>query len=215
VTFEEELHQVLPADLPHRENVARMAAAHLDLIEETNRQFNLTRIIDPRQAAIKHVLDSVIPWRLFADAKNVMDAGTGAGFPGIPLALVLTGTRFTLVESTRKKARFVESVLVKLGLSNVTVAAERAEDLAGKGKMEIITARAVAPIPKVLALFGPALKTGAATGAKLLLYKGPDVEQEMAEAAEDAAKRRVRMRVLMRYELPDASGIRTIVEIAS
>jgi 16S rRNA (guanine527-N7)-methyltransferase len=209
LTFEEELEDVLPGELPNRADVVRQAAAHLGLIEETNRQFNLTRITGAREAAIKHVLDSVIPWKLFADAKQVMDAGTGAGFPGVPLAVVLPGTRFTLVESTQKKARFVEAAVATLGISNITVRAERAEDLAAG--MAIVTARAVAPISRALALFGPALKSG----ARLLLYKGPDVEQEIAEAQPDAAKRRVRMRVVMRYELPDALGIRTIVEIAA
>jgi 16S rRNA (guanine527-N7)-methyltransferase len=207
--FEDELESVLPPDLPHRANVVKQSAAHLRLIEETNRQFNLTRITGVREAAIKHVLDSVIPWRLFADAKHVLDAGTGAGFPGIPLALVLPDTRFTLVESTQKKARFVEAAAAALKLSNVKVRADRAEDLAvGSG---IITARAVAPVSRALGLFGPALKSG----ATLLLYKGPDVEQEIAEATPDAAKQRLRMRVVLRYELPDSLGIRTIVEIAS
>jgi 16S rRNA (guanine527-N7)-methyltransferase len=209
LAFQEELKSVLPEDLANRANVVEKSAAHLNLIQETNRQFNLTRITGPREAAIKHVLDSVIPWRLFSDAGHVMDAGTGAGFPGIPLALVLPDTRFTLVESTLKKARFVEAAVTALGLSNVTIRAERAEDLAvGAG---MITARAVAPISRALGLFGPALKSG----ARLLLYKGPDVEHEIAEALPDAAKRRVRMKVVLRYELPDSLGTRTIVEVAS
>src|SRR6516225_6634222 len=108
MTFENELHEVLPADLPERESVALECGKHLQFIEEANRQFNLTRITSPREAAIKHVLDSVTPWRLFANVGRVLDAGTGAGFPGIPLALALPGVRFTLSESIQKKARFVE-----------------------------------------------------------------------------------------------------------
>jgi 16S rRNA (guanine527-N7)-methyltransferase len=209
LAFQEELKSILPEDLANRANLIEKSAAHLNLIQETNRQFNLTRITGPREAAIKHVLDSVIPWRLFADARHVMDAGTGAGFPGIPLALVLPNTRFTLVESTQKKARFVEAAVTALGLSNIAVRAERAEDLGvGSG---MITARAVAPVSRALGLFGPALKSG----ARLLLYKGPDVEHEIAEALPDAAKRRLKMKVVLRYELPDSLGTRTIVEIAS
>src|SRR5467141_3507208 len=98
VSFRAELSALLPADLPHREECIDGAAQHLDLIVEANRQFNLTRIVDPREAAIKHVLDSVLPWRLMAGAGHVMDAGTEAGFPGIPIALVLPETRFTLIE---------------------------------------------------------------------------------------------------------------------
>src|ERR1700675_1134174 len=108
MSFKEALDQVLPVDLPQRDIVVVKGARHLALIEEANRHFNLTRITGPREAAIKHVLDSVAPWRLFAGATHVLDAGTGAGFPGIPLALVLPEVRFTLSESTQKKARFVE-----------------------------------------------------------------------------------------------------------
>jgi 16S rRNA (guanine527-N7)-methyltransferase len=214
VQFERELDRVLPADLPHREMVVAKGAAHLALIEDTNRHFNLTRITSPREAAIKHVLDSVMPWRLFAEAKHVLDAGTGAGFPGIPLALTLPETRFTLAESIGKKARFVESALAHLDLQNAVLSARRAEELARTGEMDILTARALAPIPRVLDLFGAALRKG----VRILLYKGPDAEREIAEAVADSGKPRARMgvvmRVAMRYDLPEAAGARTIVEIA-
>jgi 16S rRNA (guanine527-N7)-methyltransferase len=207
VEFEDELNRVLPADLPNRESVVHGTARHLALIVEANKHLNLTRITSPREAAIKHVLDSVMPWRLFQDARHVLDAGTGAGFPGIPLALVLPKIRFTLAESIQKKARFVESALSELKLPNVEVTAKRAEEL----KAEVITARALAPIPRVLALFRPALKAG----ARMLLYKGPDAEQEIAEAAAEARKIRARMEVVMRYDLPDSLGTRTIVQITA
>jgi 16S rRNA (guanine527-N7)-methyltransferase len=203
VDFAQELDSVLPADLPHRDSVITGAAKHLELIVEANKVLNLTRIISPREAAIKHVLDSVIPWPLFRNAPHVLDAGTGAGFPGIPLALVLPETRFTLAESIQKKARFVESALAELKLSNVEITPRRAEEL----KAGVITARALAPIPKILSLFRPALKAG----SQILLYKGPDVEQEIAEAG----KTHAHIEIVMRYELPDSLGSRTIVRITA
>jgi 16S rRNA (guanine527-N7)-methyltransferase len=205
--FEDELNRVLPPDLPNREGVVEGASKHLALIVEANKVLNLTRIVTPREAAIKHVLDSVMPWRLFAGARHVLDAGTGAGFPGIPLALVLPETRFTLAESIQKKARFVESTLAELKLPNVEITPRRAEEL----KAEVITARALAPIPRVLALFRPALKAG----ARICLYKGPDAEQEITEAAIEARKIRAQMEVVMRYDLPDSLGTRTIVQITA
>jgi 16S rRNA (guanine527-N7)-methyltransferase len=209
VSFEDELNQVLPADLPRREFVIRGAATHLELIVEANQYLNLTRITSPREAAIKHVLDSVIPWRLFAGVRHVLDAGTGAGFPGIPLALVLPGTRFTLAESIQKKARFVDSALAKLELSNVTVMPRRAEEIWRDCAVDIITARALAPISRTLGLFAPALKAG----RKILVYKGPDAELEIAESAKEAARLRAKPEVVMRYDLPDSMGTRTIVQI--
>jgi 16S rRNA (guanine527-N7)-methyltransferase len=204
---ENELNDVLPADLPNRETVVHSAAVHLALIAEANRHFNLTRITSPREAAIKHVLDSVTPWRLFQTAKQVLDAGTGAGFPGIPLALALAETSFTLAESIQKKAGFVKSALDELKLPNAAVTSQRAEEL----KADVITARALAPIPRILTLFRPALKSG----TRILLYKGPDAAKEIAEAAAEARKIRARMEIVMRYDLPDSLGARTIVQITA
>ena len=206
--FTQELDSVLPADLPHRSFVITGAAKHLELIVEANKVLNLTRITSPREAAIKHVLDSVIPWRLFQSAPHVLDAGTGAGFPGIPLALVLPETRFTLAESIQKKARFVESALAELKLPNAEITPRRAEEL----KAGVITARALAPIPKILSLFRPALKAG----SQILLYKGPGIEQEIVEREiAEAGKTHAHIEIVMRYELPDSLGSRTIVRITA
>jgi 16S rRNA (guanine527-N7)-methyltransferase len=205
--FESELNEVLPADLPRRDLIIVKCAAHLALIAEANTYMNLTRIVSPREAAIKHVLDSLLPWRLFARAKHVLDAGTGAGFPGIPLALVFPEIRFTLAESIQKKARFVESTVAALELPNVKVEARRVEEL-GKG-IDIVTARAFAPLEKALDFIAPALKSGAAA----LLYKGPDAANEIATAARGLTKLKARAEVAMTYELPDAAGSRTIVNV--
>ena len=199
--FHAELDRVLPADLPNRAHVAAAGARHLALIAEANQHFNLTRITSPREAAIKHVLDSVIPWREFAAARHVLDAGTGAGFPGIPLALTLPDTRFTLAESIQKKARFVQSAIAALDLPNARVEARRAEEL----EADLITARALAPLARIPALFGRRVKRG----ARILLYKGPDAEKEIAEARIHDMD----IQIVMRYDLPDSLGSRTIVEL--
>jgi 16S rRNA (guanine527-N7)-methyltransferase len=205
VQFDEELTRVLPLDIPHRERLIEKAAQHLALITSANEYMNLTRITDPQHAAIKHVYDSVAPWHHFRGVKKVLDAGTGAGFPGIPLSLVLPNVRFTLSESVHKKARFVDSVVESLELPNVHVVAQRAEETAASRHPDIITARAMAPISRIIDLFGKALKQG----TRLILYKGPDVEAELAEAQ----KRRLDAELLCRYELPDGLGTRTLVQI--
>jgi 16S rRNA (guanine527-N7)-methyltransferase len=209
--FEDELHRVLPNDLPERESVIRKTARHLEWIEEANRHFNLTRIQGARDAAIKHVLDSLLPWAHFSGARRVLDAGTGAGFPGLPLALVLPHVAFTLAESTGKKARFVESVVAELGLTNVAVVNERAEDWLRANHTDLITGRALAPLDKACGFFANAIRGG----ARALLYKGPDVELEITAAGAMARKCRVQLKVIERYELPDGAGTRTLVEIAS
>ncbi len=196
---------MLPPDIPHRDRLILKAAQHLRLIVSTNEYMNLTRITTPQQAAIKHVYDSVAPWRHFHGVKRVLDAGTGAGFPGIPLSLALPEIRFTLSESTQKKARFVDSAVESLELANVHVVAQRAEERAASRHPDIITARAVAPMARIIELFRAALREG----TRIILYKGPDVESELAEAK----KHRVTVDVLCRYELPDGLGHRTLLEL--
>lgn len=205
--FEDELARFLPPDIPNRDPLIQKAALHLGLIAEVNEHMNLTRLVNPREAAIKHVYDSIVAWRCFRAAKRVLDAGTGAGFPGVPLSLVLPEVRFTLSESIQKKARFVESVVESLELPNVRVTHNRAEDVAVDQKVDIITARAVAPIGRLLDLFRKPLKRG----ARLVLYKGPDVESELFEAH----KFPVSARVLLRYELPENLGTRSLLEISA
>lgn len=203
--FAEELGRVLPADIPHRERLIEKAAQHLQLIHAVNEHMNLTRIVSAREAAIKHVYDSVAPWKCFEGAKRILDAGTGAGFPGIPLSIVLPEARFTLAESTQKKSRFVDSTVETLELSNVHVTSKRAEERAMERKPDVITARAVAPMPRLLEMFDKPLRQG----VRLLLYKGRNVEAELAEAH----KHRVCAEILCHYELPEGCGSRTLIEI--
>lgn len=205
--FEDELARVLPQDIPHRDRLISLGQKHLAMISAANEYMNLTRIVSPEEAAIKHIYDCVVPWRHFQSATHVLDAGTGAGFPGIPLAIILPQVRFTLAESIGKKARFVESVLDTLELPNAAVVAERAESAAAIQRAKIITARAVAPIDRLLTLFQRPLKSG----TRLLLFKGPDVEGEIAGAKMD----HVAGTVLCRYDLPDGFGSRTLVELRS
>ena len=203
--FEEELARALPADIPHRDHLIAKAASHLRLIASANEYMNLTRITDPEEAAVKHIFDCVAPWRCFEGAKRILDAGTGAGFPGVPLSIVLPEVRFSLTESIQKKARFVDAAVEMLELPNVHVFAERAEEVAMAQRPDIITCRAVAPVGKILELFGKFLKSG----TRLLLYKGPDVEADLAEAE----KHKVRAEIISQYQLPNGFGSRTMVEL--
>jgi 16S rRNA (guanine527-N7)-methyltransferase len=157
---------------------------YMELVLLRNEHMNLTAITDPELFAVKHFADSVLcaGWPETAAAREVVDIGTGAGFPGIPLAILLPGHRFTLIDSLGKRARFLEELIPELGLANVRVICGRAEDLARdaslRGAFDLCVSRAVARLSVLAEYCLPFL----AVGGFMFAYKGDDVEGEISEA---------------------------------
>ncbi len=149
---------------------------HLDLMDEWGERMNLTAIRDRDQQVTKHVLDSlsVLP---YIRGARVADVGSGAGFPGIPLAIVMPETHFALIESTGKKCRFLEHVRDALGLANVEVVQSRAESWKPTVRYDTVLARAVGPVADLVHNAG-ALVAG---GGRLLAMKGRFPEDELAK----------------------------------
>jgi 16S rRNA (guanine527-N7)-methyltransferase len=149
---------------------------HLDLMDEWGERMNLTAIRDRDQQVTKHVLDSLSVLPHIRGAR-VADVGSGAGFPGIPLAIVMPETHFALIESTGKKCRFLEHVRDALGLANVEVVQSRAEAWKPAVRYDTVLARAVGPLADLVRNAG-ALVAG---GGRLLAMKGRFPEDEMAK----------------------------------
>ena len=150
--------------------------AYLALLDRWNRAYNLTAIRDPREMVAKHVLDSLAMQPFVRELDTLADLGTGAGFPGIPLALALPDLRVTLVESNGKKARFLREAVRTLQLDNARVAESRIEALDEPAAYDAITARALATLPLILQLGGHLLKPG----GQLLAMKGARPDDEIA-----------------------------------
>lgn len=158
---------------------------YLILLRTANTRFNLTRITRPEELWTRHVLDSL---SLLAEIQElqpgtVLDLGSGGGVPGIPLALMLPDLSFTLLESTGKKARFLRDTVQELGLANVEVCCARAETegAAGsprRGHWDLVTARAVGPMPVLLELAVPLLRIG----GFLLAIKGRKAREDIRAA---------------------------------
>jgi len=149
--------------------------AHLDLLDDWNSRMNLTAIRDRPSQLTKHLLDSltVLP---YLQGERVADVGSGAGFPGIPLAIVEPHRHFTLIESTGKKCRFLEHVREALELRNIEVVQSRAESYQPEVRFDTVIARAVGPIAGLVKVAGP-LVVG---GGRLLAMKGRYPEDELA-----------------------------------
>ena len=157
---------------------------YIDLLLEANRRMNLTRITDRAAAEVQHIGDALtlLPF-LPREAHRLADVGSGGGVPGIPIAIARREVAVVLIESTRKKAAFLEDVVKQLGLDNVTVSAMRAEEAGAKGSplresFDVVAVRAVATMNWLAEWCLPLAKKG----GKVLAMKGPRVNEELPEA---------------------------------
>lgn len=157
------------------DDAARRLVAHLDLLDEWGERMNLTAIRDRPSQLTKHVLDS-LSVRPYLRGSRVADVGSGAGFPGIPLAIVTPGTHFALIESVGKKCRFLEAVRDELGLANVEIVNARAEAFEPAERFDTVLARAVGPVADLVKFAGGLV----AGGGRLLAMKGRYPEDELA-----------------------------------
>lgn len=154
-----------------------------EMLVEANARMNLTRVPDdPAEAVDRNYLDCIAPLAgSFPQVATAVDVGSGAGFPGIPLAIMLPGTRFTLLDALGKRVDFLQSVIDRLGL-NAGALHLRAEDAARQADLregfDLAVARAVAPMNVLCEYLLPLVKVG----GHMLALKGPGLEEELAGA---------------------------------
>ncbi len=159
-------------------------AAYEALLLEWNERIALTAIREPHQLRVRHFLDALSCAAATGplDGQALIDIGSGAGFPGLPLKILYPGLRLTLVDSVAKKARFLELVAAELGLGDVRIIAERAEvlgqDPAHRERYDWATARAVAELRVLAELLLPLVRAG----GRALAQKGASAAEELAAA---------------------------------
>jgi 16S rRNA (guanine527-N7)-methyltransferase len=184
-----------------------------ELRKQTER-INVSGIIDEKEIIVKHFLDSLsclIAGKIKPE-DCVVDIGSGAGFPGIPLKIAINDLKLTLVESVRKKAEFLSSVSDKLGLKDVEIVNKRIEDFVREGKREkynIAITRAVSSLPVLLEYALPSIKVN----GYFLALKGPKVKEEIISSKKAIEELRGEIEALLKVEVPYLNRERFIVVV--
>jgi len=193
------------AGIPAFPGAASRLALHANEMLRWNRSIRLTAITDPVEVAVKHVADSLLLLRFAPFPGRILDFGSGAGYPGIPLALYLPGARVTVLEASVKKCAFLSRARRLLQLSNVVVVQGRAEE---RKRLPLpphdhIVTRATASASEVIPLLSPYL----ADGGRFLFMMGPGARESAPGDLPGTVTRRER------FHLPRGMGEREIVEI--
>ena len=181
---------------------------HAIALLETNRQMNLTAILDPKEIAIKHFLDS---WRVTRMvplvARRILDLGSGGGFPGLPIAMAEPDCSMILCESIGKKARFLEELVAKLGLKNVRVVHARAEEYLINERVDLVVCRAVSSVRENIRT----LRKVRHSVKDVAMLKGNSWGREVRAAEREAERLGFTLDTVMEHELPEEMGKRAVV----
>lgn len=160
---------------------------YMNLLLEWNEKINLTAITQPEEVKLKHFVDSLTVLKYINDDDKVIDIGTGAGFPGIPLKIMKGNTKITLLDSLNKRINFLNIVIETLNLRNIQAIHGRAEEIARnklyREKYDVAVSRAVANLSTLTEYMLPFVKVG----GKCICMKGANVNEEL-ERAQNAIK---------------------------
>lgn len=190
-------------------------ADYYDLLLEWNQVMNLTSIVDFREVLEKHFLDSVVlgSYVELAVDKTVIDVGTGAGFPGIPLKIVFPKLRVTLADSLNKRVNFLNVVIDKLELKEITAVHGRAEELARqkmyREQYDLCVSRAVANLSSLSEYCLPFVKEQ----GYFISYKSGEIEEEVGHASGAIDLLGGKLREVHQFQLPDTEYRRSFVKI--
>ncbi len=185
-----------------------------EMLVEKNKVMNLTAITEFNEVQLKHFIDSLsICTVLPSEVNSVCDLGTGAGFPGIPMAIAYPKINFTLIDSLNKRIKFLQEVVDALGLNNVTLIHARAEE-AGRNKnyreqFDLVVSRAVANISTLSEYCIPLVKVG----GYFISFKSGDVNEEITQSGSAIKKLGGNMQKPIYFDLPDTDISRSFIII--
>ena len=193
-------------------------ADYSQLLVETNEHVNLTRITEKNEVYLKHFYDSITGAfaepRLESEELTLCDIGAGAGFPSLPLKIAFPQLKVTIVDSLNKRIAFLEDLVAKLGLTNVTLIHDRAETFSAKNspyreKFDIVTARAVARLSVLSELCLPAAKVG----GEFIAYKASAAPEELQQGGAAIKRLGGKVQKTVTLTLPGTDEERNIIVI--
>lgn len=205
--------KALKIDIKISEKELEKFYQYMKLLIEWNEKMNLTAIIEPNDVILKHFIDSITINKYIDEQSKVMDIGTGAGFPGIPLKVLNEDVKMTLVDSLNKRVQFLKEVGKQLELTNIEYIHSRAEELAGSSlhrqQYDIVTSRAVARLTTLLEYMLPFVKIG----GRCICMKGPNIIEELEEARKAIQLLGGEIETTENMLLPDSNQERNIIII--
>lgn len=179
---EEFLNKIKELKINISEKEVNLFYKYMNLLIEWNKKINLTAITDEKDIILKHFIDSLTINKYIKDKSNVLDIGTGAGFPGIPLKIINPESNFILVDSLNKRINFLEEVKDKLQLEKLDLIHSRAEDLAKdinyREMADIVVSRAVSNMRILVEYMLPFVKVSGVC----ICMKGPNIKEELDDA---------------------------------
>lgn len=186
---------------------------YMNLLLEWNEKINLTAITKPDEIVLKHFVDCLTIQKYIEDNKKIVDIGTGAGFPGVPLAIMNDRCSFTLVDSLNKRINFLNEIKDKLNLKNVSAIHSRAEEFDQnkmyREKFDIAVSRAVANLCVLSEYLLPAVKVG----GKVICMKGSQIEEELNDAKFALKELGGKIKLVDEFLLPGTDMKRNVVVI--
>ena len=186
---------------------------YMKLLLEWNKKINLTAITNEDDIILKHFVDSLTIKKYISENEKIIDIGTGAGFPGIPLAIMNKYNEITLMDSLNKRIVFLNDVIDKLKLNNVKAIHSRAEELARnknhREKYDVAVSRAVANLSTLVEYMLPFVRIG----GKCICMKGPNIEEELKNAKKAIKELGGEVIKIENFKLPESDNERNIVII--
>ena len=200
-------------DISLNEEQIKQYYEYMNLLIDWNKKINLTAIIEPSDIILKHFVDSATILKYIKDNESIVDVGTGAGFPGIPIKIANSTLNITLLDSLNKRINFLNEVIQENNLEKIQTVHSRVEDFGNntkyREKFEVATSRAVANLSVLAEYMLPLVKVG----GRCICMKGSEIEEELEKSKNAINLLGGKITKVEQFKLIDSDNTRNIVII--